>query len=63
MVSRRSASRIAGPMNGTWVYTRGEQLADGGIHLIGMSAALIACTALVVVGHQSRSTLVSVVVG
>jgi hemolysin III len=50
-------------MNGTWVYTRGEQLADGGIHLIGMSAALIACTALVVVGHQSRSTLVSVVVG
>ncbi|MBR0670580.1 PAQR family membrane homeostasis protein TrhA [Neoroseomonas soli] len=50
-------------MNGACVYTRGERLADSGIHLLGMSAALIACSALAVAGHQSRSILVSVAVG
>lgn len=50
-------------MSGAGVYTRGERLADGGIHLVGLSAALIACSALAVVGHQSRSILVSVAAG
>ena len=29
-------------MSGTCVYTRGERLADGGIHLVGLSAAVVA---------------------
>ena len=50
-------------MSGTCVYTRGERLADGGIHLVGLSAAVVACSALVMAGHQSRSILVSAVAG
>lgn len=50
-------------MSGTCVYTRGERLTDSCVHVLGLSAALIACSALVVAGLHSRSILVSTVAG
>jgi len=38
-------------------YTLGERIADGCIHVIGVTASLVALTALIIMGVQAQATL------
>jgi len=38
-------------------YTLGERIADGCVHIIGVTASLIALTALLIIGAQSQVLL------
>ena len=43
-------------------YTLRERIADGCIHVIGVTASLVALTALIILGVQAQATLWNVAV-
>lgn len=63
MVLPGSVSLEADGSRPTHRYTRGELLADGTIHLLGTSAALAACAALLALAARSDNLLAGLALG
>ena len=63
MILQSSVSLEADGPRPTHRYTRGELLADGTIHLLGTSAALAACVALLALAVRSDNLLTGLAIG
>ena len=63
MILQSSVSLEADGPRPTLRYTRGELLADGTIHLLGTSAALAACVALLALAARSDNLLTGLALG
>lgn len=63
MILQSSVSLEADGPRSTLRYTRGELLADGTIHLLGTSAALAACVALLALAVRSGNLLTGLALG
>lgn len=63
MILQSSVSLQADGPRPTHRYTRGELLADGAIHLLGTSAALAACVALLALAVRSDNLLTGLALG